>query len=62
MPETRLLAHFEEFAAEAERLVPNLMESGTLRDKFAERAALRFGVNAQVIAVRLDRDKIRPAR
>jgi len=58
VPEKRLLALFEEFAAEAERLVPNFMESSALRDKFCERAAPRFGVNAQVIAVRLDRDNI----
>lgn len=62
VPETRLLVLFEEFAAEAERLVPNFMESSALRDKFSERAAPRFGVNAQVIAVRLDRDNIWPAR
>jgi len=37
------------------------MESNALRDKFSERAAPRFGVNAQVIAVRLDRDNIWPA-
>ena len=41
---------------EAERLVPNFMTSGPLRDKFAEKIAPRFGVNSQVIAVRLDRD------
>jgi hypothetical protein len=61
VPEKRLLALFEEFAAEAERLVPNFMESSALRDKFCERAAPCFGVNAQVIAVRLDRDNIWPA-
>jgi len=61
VPEKTLLTLFEEFAAEAERLVPNFMESNALRDKFCERAAPRFGVNAQVIAVRLDRDNIWPA-
>ena len=38
------------------------MQTSALRDKFAERAAPRFGVNAQVIAIRLDRDDIWPAR
>jgi hypothetical protein len=56
VPETRLAALFDEFAPEAERLVPNFMTSGPLRDKFAEKIAPRFGVNSQVIAVRLDRD------
>ena len=46
------------FTVAHERLVPNFTQSGTLRDKFAERVATRFGVNAQVIAVRLDRDGI----
>jgi hypothetical protein len=32
------------------------MTSGPLRDKFAEKIASRFGVNSEVIAVRLDRD------
>ncbi len=62
VPETRLRALFDEFAIEAERFVPNFMETIALRDKFAERAAPRFGVNAQVIAIRLDRDGIWPAR
>jgi hypothetical protein len=62
VPETRLRALFDEFATDAERLVPNFMQTSALRDKFAERAAPRFGVNAQVIAIRLDRDDIWPAR
>jgi Zn-dependent peptidase ImmA (M78 family) len=61
VPESRLKACFEEFAVEAERLVPNFTQSGSLRDKFAEKVAPRFGVNAQVIAIRLDRDGIWPA-
>jgi hypothetical protein len=61
VPERRLRRLFEEFAMEAERLVPYFMASGSLRDKFAEKVAPRFGVNAQVIAVRLDRDGIWPA-
>ena len=61
VPETRLAACFEEFAPAAEKLLPNFMVSGPLRDKFAEKIAPRFGVNSQVIAVRLDRDAIWPA-
>ncbi len=62
VPAAKLRALFEEFALEAERLVPNFTQSGSLRDKFAERVAPRFGVNAQVIAIRLDRDDIWPAK
>ena len=61
VPEERLGQLFDEFAREADRLMPNFMNSGQLRDKFAERVAPRFGVNAQVIAIRLDRDGIWPA-
>ena len=61
VPDTRLRNLFEEFAPEAEKLVPNFMQSGPLRDKFADKVAPRFGVNAQLIAVRLDRDGIWPA-
>lgn len=50
-----------EFAGPAEKLVPNFMEAGAMRDKFSEKVAPRFGVNTQVIAVRLDRDGIWPA-
>lgn len=62
VPETRLKACFDEFAVEAEKLVPNFMQSNSLRDQFSERVSSRFGVNAGVIAIRLDRDGIWPAR
>lgn len=61
VPKMRLGQLFDEFASEANRLMPNFMDSGQLRDKFAERVAPRFGVNSQVIAIRLDRDGIWPA-
>lgn len=61
VPERRLRSLFDEFAREAERLMPHFTESGQLRDKFAERVAPRFGVNSQVVAIRLDRDGIWPA-
>ena len=61
VPEKKLRMFFEEFAKDAEKLFPNFMQSSQLRDKFAEKAAPRFGVNAQVIGIRLDRDGIWPA-
>lgn len=61
VPENRLGQMFDEFADEAERLMPNFMDTGQLRDKFAERVAPRFGVNSQVVAIRLDRDGVWPA-
>jgi Zn-dependent peptidase ImmA (M78 family) len=61
VPEIRLASLFEEFAPRAEQLVANFMQNGPLRDQFAEEVARRFGVNAQVIAVRLDRDGVWPA-
>lgn len=61
VPESRLASLFDKFAPEAELLVPNFMQSGSIRDKFAEKVAPRFGVNAQVIAIRLDRDGVWPA-
>ncbi len=42
VPETRLAAFFDEFAPQAVRLVPNFMQSGPLRDKFAEKIAPRL--------------------
>ncbi|MFT5031489.1 MAG: Zn-dependent peptidase ImmA (M78 family) [Candidatus Binatia bacterium] len=62
VPTERLAEYFDEFAREAENLLPNFVASGPLRDQFADKVAPRFGVNAQVIAVRLDRDSIWPAR
>lgn len=62
VPESRLQALFDEFAVQAEQLVPNFTQSSSLRDKFADQVAPRFGVNAQVIAIRLDRDDIWAAK
>ena len=44
-----------------EHLIPSFMASGQIRDNFAKRIAPRFGVNSQVIAIRLDRDSLWPA-
>lgn len=61
VPRPRLQETFNEFAPQMEALLPNFMASGQVRDSFAERVAPRFGVNSQVIAVRLDRETIWPA-
>lgn len=61
VPRQRLQDFFEEFSIQAAKLLPDFMQSSTLRDQFAERVAPRFGVNMQVISVRLDRDAIWPA-
>lgn len=62
VPETRLKACYDEFAEEADRIMPNFTQNSQLRDQFAERVASRFGVNAPVVGIRLDRDDIWPAR
>ncbi len=61
VPRSRLLEAFNEFAPQIRNLLPNFIASGQVRDSFAERIAPRFGVNSQVIAVRLDRETIWPA-
>lgn len=61
VPESRLRAYFDEFAPKAEGLVANFVASGQLRNQFAETIAPRFGVNSQVVEIRLDRDGIWPA-
>lgn len=61
VPKSRLIACFDEFAPQVEKLIPNFRQNGSLRDQFSETVAARFGVNAQVVSVRLDRDSIWPA-
>jgi len=61
VPEYRLRACFDEYAPQIEAIFPNFMASGQIRDNFAQRIAPRFGVNSQVIAIRLDRDTLWPA-
>src|SRR2546428_848784 len=61
VPESRLRACFDEYAPQMERLFPHFIASGQIRDNFAQRIAPRFGVNSQVIAIRLDRDSLWPA-
>jgi Zn-dependent peptidase ImmA (M78 family) len=61
VPETRLKEYFEMFASEIEKIMPIFMESGQIRDKFADQVSEKFGVNSQVINIRLDRDLLWPA-
>lgn len=61
VPGNRLKECFEEFAPQIEKIVPDFMTSDSLRDKFAEQIAPKFGVNSQVIGVRLERDGVWPA-
>ncbi len=61
VPKSRLQGAFDEFCPQIREPLPNFMKSGQVRDSFAERVAPRFGVNAQVIGVRLDREGIWPA-
>ncbi len=58
VPERRLRDGFDEFAEQAERLIKNFTMNGQLRHQFAESIGPRFGVNAEVIEIRLDRDGI----
>lgn len=61
VPETRLAALFDEFAEQAEKVIPDFTQNGQLRDQFSQRVSSVFAVNAQVIAVRLERDGIWPS-
>ncbi|MEI7732387.1 MAG: ImmA/IrrE family metallo-endopeptidase [Verrucomicrobiota bacterium] len=58
VPKARLQAYFDEFEAKVKDPIPNFITSGQLRDQFAEKIGPRFGVNSQVIGVRLDRDSL----
>lgn len=58
VPKGKLQDCFDEFAKDAEKLIPHFMDSGEIRQKFAEQVAPRFGVNSDVVKIRLDRDGI----
>ena len=58
---SRLRACFDEYALQMKNLLPNFMASGQIRGNFAQRIAPRFGINSQVIAIRVDRDSLWPA-
>jgi len=60
VPVERLRDFYDEFRTQAAGLFPVLYPS--LREAFASNAASKFGVNKQVIEVRLDREGIWPAQ
>lgn len=61
VPRERLADDFEVFAAQAVTLTEHWKYSADLRRAFAERIAAKFGINAQVIETRLEREMIWPA-
>jgi Zn-dependent peptidase ImmA (M78 family) len=58
VPVERLRKAFDDFASAIEPMVPRWRSIEGMRAGFAETVAPKFGVNAQVIAVRLDREGI----
>jgi Zn-dependent peptidase ImmA (M78 family) len=62
VPVERLRECFDQFAAKAAAFMPNWQLSEDLRSKFADSIGPKFGVNAQVILARLDREDLWPSR
>lgn len=60
VPVERMSEHFDRFAAEIGKIMPNWRQSEDLRSKFAESVGPRFGVHPQSILVRLDREGLWP--
>lgn len=61
VPVERLRELFDQFARQIGGIMPNWLQSEDLRGKFAEQVAPRFGVHAQSILTRLDREGLWPA-
>jgi len=61
VPLHRLEKFYDEFAKEFDGPFPNWREREGFRQKFTERTAGKFGVNAEVISIRLDREDLWPA-
>jgi Zn-dependent peptidase ImmA (M78 family) len=61
VPRERLQEQFDRFAAGIEPIMPTWLRSEDLRLKFADSVAPKFGVNAQVLLTRLDREGLWPA-
>lgn len=61
VPLARIQDFYDEFAPQMMELMPNFVQTMAVRDNFCERCCGHFGVNWQVIAVRLDREGIWPA-
>lgn len=62
VPVDRLDGFYGEFAQKLSGLLPGFPLSQDMRGQFCELAGQRFGVNAQVIATRLDREDIWPSQ
>ena len=62
VPVDRLQDCFEEFARRFDQQLPHWRHIEGVRQAFCDQVAPKFGLNAQVIAVRLDREGIWPAR
>ncbi len=61
VPLNRIQEMYDRFAPQARLLVANFERNEQLRTQFAEQIAPKFGVNAQVVTARLDRDGIWPS-
>lgn len=62
VPRDRLLEDFARFAASAPSIAPHWQSLPDFRHALADHLSDRYGVNAQVIEVRLDREGIWPAQ
>lgn len=60
VPRERLLESFENFAMSADQLLSQWRKSPEVRRSAAERIGPRFGVHAQTIETRFDREEIWP--
>lgn len=61
VPHERLEEFYDQFAKNIKDTIPHFTQNPQLRTQFAETIASKFGVNTQVIEVRLERDGIWPA-
>ena len=61
LPEPRLRACYDVFSEKMSEILPGFTQSEQVRHQFAESIGPRFGVNAEAIKIRLDRDGIWPA-
>lgn len=60
VPVEKLASLYEQFSCAIKGTVPNWRQLPDLRGSFSEKIASKFGVNHQVIGVRLDREEIWP--
>lgn len=61
VPIERLQELFDQFARQIAAIMPNWLQSEDLRIKFSEQMAPKFGVHAQCILARLDREGLWPS-